>query len=64
MVLHRQDGVSSGRSPSWPTDADFPGVEVVYRPFQLDPHAPRDRAEPVLDVYARKFGGQRTGRSR
>ena len=46
------------------TDADFPGVEVVYRPFQLDPQAPRDRAEPVLDVYARKFGGPRTGRSR
>ena len=39
------------------TDADFPGVEVAYRPFQLDPQAPRDRAEPVLDVYARKFGG-------
>jgi predicted DsbA family dithiol-disulfide isomerase len=38
-------------------EADFPGTEVVYRPFQLDPHAPRGRAEPVLDVYARKFGG-------
>lgn len=32
-------------------------VEVVFRPFQLDPGAPLDRAEPVLDVYARKFGG-------
>jgi predicted DsbA family dithiol-disulfide isomerase len=38
-------------------EPDFPGAEVVYRPFQLDPHAPRGRAEPVPDVYARKFGG-------
>ena len=38
-------------------DADFPGAEIVHRPFQLDPHAPRGRAEPVLDAYARKFGG-------
>jgi predicted DsbA family dithiol-disulfide isomerase len=35
----------------------FPGAEVAFRPFQLDPHAPRGHAEPVLDVYARKFGG-------
>jgi predicted DsbA family dithiol-disulfide isomerase len=38
-------------------DAEFPGADVVYRPFQLDPHAPRGRSEPVLDAYARKFGG-------
>jgi predicted DsbA family dithiol-disulfide isomerase len=38
-------------------EPDFPGADVAYRPFQLDPHAPRGRAEPVLDVYARKFGG-------
>ena len=38
-------------------EAEFPGADVVCRPFQLDPHAPRGRAEPVLDVYARKFGG-------
>jgi predicted DsbA family dithiol-disulfide isomerase len=38
-------------------EPDAPATEVVSRPFQLDPHAPRDRAEPVLDVYARKFGG-------
>jgi predicted DsbA family dithiol-disulfide isomerase len=37
--------------------ADFDGeVEVVWRPFQLDPTAPRE-ASPVVDVYARKFGG-------
>lgn len=32
-------------------------LEVVYRPFQLDPQAPMGRAEPVVDTYARKFGG-------
>jgi predicted DsbA family dithiol-disulfide isomerase len=37
--------------------ADFDGeVEVVWRPFQLDPTAPR-QATPVLEAYARKFGG-------
>ena len=33
------------------------GVEVVFRPFQLDPTAPPGVATPVADVYARKFGG-------
>ncbi len=32
-------------------------IIVVYRPFQLDPRSPRGRAEPVVDGYARKFGG-------
>jgi predicted DsbA family dithiol-disulfide isomerase len=32
------------------------GVEVVFRPFQLDPHAPT-APTPVMDAYARKFGG-------
>ncbi len=32
-------------------------VEIVYRAFQLDPGAPRDTTMPVLDAYARKFGG-------
>jgi predicted DsbA family dithiol-disulfide isomerase len=31
-------------------------VEVVFRPFQLDPHAPATPM-PVADAYARKFGG-------
>jgi predicted DsbA family dithiol-disulfide isomerase len=38
-------------------DPEFPAVDVVFRPFQLDPDAPRGQAEPVLDAYARKFGG-------
>jgi predicted DsbA family dithiol-disulfide isomerase len=32
-------------------------VEVVYRPYQLDPKAPPGTAMPVIDAYARKFGG-------
>jgi predicted DsbA family dithiol-disulfide isomerase len=31
-------------------------VTVVWRPFQLDPHAPSEPT-PVADAYARKFGG-------
>ncbi|HKA02814.1 MAG TPA: DsbA family oxidoreductase [Acidimicrobiales bacterium] len=31
-------------------------VTVVWRPFQLDPHAPATPT-PVADAYARKFGG-------
>jgi predicted DsbA family dithiol-disulfide isomerase len=31
-------------------------VEIVWRPFQLDPTAPATPS-PVLDVYAKKFGG-------
>jgi predicted DsbA family dithiol-disulfide isomerase len=38
-------------------DADFPGADVVLRPFQLDPHAPRGPGRPALEAYARKFGG-------
>jgi predicted DsbA family dithiol-disulfide isomerase len=30
-------------------------VEVVYRPYQLDPGAPR-KAEPMLDYLERRFG--------
>ena len=32
-------------------------VEIVFKPFQLDPTAPPGVATPVADVYARKFGG-------
>jgi predicted DsbA family dithiol-disulfide isomerase len=31
-------------------------VEVTWRPYQLDPGAPRDPS-PALDAYAKKFGG-------
>ena len=32
-------------------------VRAVYRPFQLDPHAPTGMATPVSEAYAKKFGG-------
>jgi predicted DsbA family dithiol-disulfide isomerase len=32
-------------------------VEVVYRPYQLDPRAAPGSTTPVVDAYARKFGG-------
>ena len=32
-------------------------IEIVYRPYQLDPNAPPGSAMPVTEVYARKFGG-------
>jgi predicted DsbA family dithiol-disulfide isomerase len=32
-------------------------LEVVYRPFQLDPTAPQDTPTPVREAYAKKFGG-------
>jgi predicted DsbA family dithiol-disulfide isomerase len=38
-------------------EPDWVTPDVVYRPFQLDPRAPLGRSEPVLDTYARKFGG-------
>ena len=35
----------------------------MYRPFQLDPTAPFGRSEPVVDAYARKFGGVERARA-
>jgi len=32
-------------------------VNVVYRPYQLDPRASPGSATPVIEAYARKFGG-------
>ncbi|MFV0306233.1 MAG: DsbA family oxidoreductase [Desertimonas sp.] len=32
-------------------------IEVIYRPYQLDPSAPPGTSMPVPEVYARKFGG-------
>ena len=32
-------------------------IDLVYRPFQLDPNARRGISEPLADAYARKFGG-------
>ena len=38
-------------------------IEVVYRPYQLDPNAPPGTAMPVPDMYARKFGGAEQARA-
>jgi predicted DsbA family dithiol-disulfide isomerase len=32
-------------------------VDVVFRPYQLDPTASPGKAGPVIDAYAKKFGG-------
>ncbi len=32
-------------------------LEVVYRPFQLDPNAPPGTTMPAAEAYTRKFGG-------
>jgi predicted DsbA family dithiol-disulfide isomerase len=41
-----------GDDPAFDTE-----IEIVFRPFQLDPGAPYGKPEPVADTYARKFGG-------
>lgn len=33
-------------------------IEVVYRSYQLDPTAPVGSPTPVVDAYAKKFGGR------
>jgi predicted DsbA family dithiol-disulfide isomerase len=51
----RRFGAAVDRLADDPTfDAD---VEIVYKPYQLDPKAPPGTAMPVTEVYARKFGG-------
>src|SRR4051794_29594402 len=36
---------------------DTSGIDVVYRPFQLDPRAAPGVVQPVAEAYAKKFGG-------
>jgi len=38
--------------------ADEIEVDVVFRPFQLDPTASPGKAGPVLEAYAKKFGSR------
>ena len=42
--------------------ADEIDVHVVFKPFQLDPTASPGKASPVLDAYAKKFGGPERAR--
>lgn len=37
---------------------DISSVQVVYRPYQLDPTAKPGLSQPVLEAYARKFGSE------
>lgn len=37
-------------------------VDVVFRPYQLDPTASPGKAGPVIDAYAKKFGGPERAR--
>ena len=37
--------------------ADRVELQVVFRPYQLDPGAPVGRPSPVAEAYAKKFGG-------
>jgi len=32
-------------------------IEVAYRPYQLDPTASPGKSQPVIEAYAKKFGG-------
>lgn len=32
-------------------------LDVVYRPYQLDPTASPGKSQPVIEAYAKKFGG-------
>lgn len=34
--------------------------DVIWRPYQLDPRAPKHETQPVRDTYAKKFGGYET----
>ena len=43
------DALSSGDDPV--------EVDVIYRAYQLDPTAPKDRSVPAREGYAKKFGG-------
>ena len=39
------------------TRRDISNVDVVFRPYQLDPTAQPGRSQPVAEAYAKKFGG-------
>ena len=42
--------------------ADEIDVDIVFRPYQLDPTASPGKAGPVLEAYAKKFGGPERAR--
>jgi predicted DsbA family dithiol-disulfide isomerase len=36
---------------------DTSSIEIVFRPYQLDPTARPGQSQPVVEAYAKKFGG-------
>jgi len=38
-------------------------LDVVYRPYQLDPTASPGKSQPVIEAYAKKFGGPEQARA-
>lgn len=50
---HRFDTAVTNLRARGITDA----IDVTFRSYQLDPTAPMDHTSPVLDAYAKKFGG-------
>jgi predicted DsbA family dithiol-disulfide isomerase len=36
---------------------DISSIDIAFRPFQLDPTAQPGRSQPVVEAYAKKFGG-------
>lgn len=38
-------------------------LDIVYRPYQLDPTASPGKSMPVIEAYARKFGGPEQARA-
>ena len=41
---------------------EFP-IDVRYRPYQLDPTASPGKSQPVIEAYAKKFGGPEQARA-
>lgn len=50
---HRFDTAVTNLRARGITDA----IDVTFRSYQLDPTAPMDHTSPVIDAYAKKFGG-------
>jgi predicted DsbA family dithiol-disulfide isomerase len=50
---HRFDTAVTNLRRRGITDA----IDVTFRSYQLDPTAPMDQTSPVIEAYAKKFGG-------
>ena len=61
VVLHRQAAFRlrprAGRAMPWPPTGLEVSFDVSYHPYQLDPNAAPGVSGPVVEAYAKKFGG-------